>query len=77
MTIDTTGATNDPRVERRADELTVEEQQVGSDDPEAQAAAILGDSDERTANREDPAGSQGVEHRTSEDTVDPDESTDP
>lgn len=42
------GAGHDPdRVETRA-ELLPEEQEAGSDDPEAQAAAILADSDERT-----------------------------
>lgn len=38
------------RVERRS-ELLPEEQEAGSDDPTAQAEAILADSDERT---EDP-----------------------
>ncbi len=41
---------DDERVERRA-ELLPEEQDAGSDDPTAQAEAILADSDERT---EDP-----------------------
>jgi hypothetical protein len=57
------------RVQRRADELTTEEQKAGSDDPEAQAEEILLESDERTADRVSPPG-QAVEHRTSEDTVD-------
>lgn len=35
------------RVERRA-ELLPEEEQAGSDDPQAQAEAILSESDERT-----------------------------
>ena len=34
--------TNDPRVERRADGLLPEEQAAGSEDPQAQAAEILG-----------------------------------
>ena len=60
----------DPRrVERRADELTAEEREVGSDDPEAQAKEILRESDERTDDRVTPPG-QPVEHRRSEDTVD-------
>jgi hypothetical protein len=64
--------TPDPeRVRQRADELLAEEQEAGSDDPIAQAEEILAESDERTENREDPAGSQPVEHRRSEDTVDP------
>jgi len=37
----------DERVEHRA-ELLPEERSAGSDDPEAQAEAILDDSDERT-----------------------------
>lgn len=41
-------------VETRS-ELLPEEQVAGSDDPEAQAAAILADSDERT---EDPDGTR-------------------
>jgi hypothetical protein len=42
------------RVDRRAD-LLPEEESVGSDEPEAQAAAILAESDERT---EDPEGTR-------------------
>ena len=38
----------DPRIEERA-LLLPEERAAGSDDPEAQAAAILADSDEREA----------------------------
>ncbi len=57
------------RVETRADELTPEEERAGSDDPVAQAAEILEESDERTDHRPSP-GSQPVEHRRSEDTVD-------
>jgi hypothetical protein len=58
------------RVETRADELLAEEQLVGSDDPTAQAEAILADSDDRTAGRPVPEGPP-VEHRQSEDTVEP------
>lgn len=57
------------RVATRADELTPEEERAGSDDPIAQAAEILEESDERTEHRSSP-GSQPVEHRRSEDTVD-------
>ncbi len=58
---------DDARLAERAT-LNPEEQAAGSDDPEVQAAAILADADERTrARRED----EGVEQRTSEDTVDP------
>ena len=42
---------DDERVERRA-ELLPEELVVGSDDPDAQARAILEESDERTENPE-------------------------
>ena len=43
---------NDERVESRA-QLLREEETAGSDDPTAQAAAILADSDERTERREE------------------------
>jgi hypothetical protein len=42
---------DDDRVTERSD-LLPEEQAAGSDDPEAQAQAILADSDERTAEPE-------------------------
>jgi hypothetical protein len=58
------------RIHARADALLPEEEEAGSDDPVAQAAAILEESDEREFDRVDPPG-QGVEHRHSEDTVDP------
>ena len=45
---------DDRRVEQRA-ELLPEEERAGSDDPEAQAAAILEESDERT---DDPEGTR-------------------
>ncbi len=47
-----TGPPDEERVERRA-ELLPEELAVGSDDPDAQARAILEESDERTAHPED------------------------
>lgn len=58
------GGEDDERVAKRA-ELLPEEQAVGSDDPQAQAAAVLADSDERT---DDPQGtrrtySQTPDHR--------------
>ncbi len=56
------------RVKARADALLPEEQEAGSDDPMAQAAAILEESDEREFERDDPTG-QGLERRRSEDTV--------
>ncbi len=58
------------RVQARAEQLLSEEIEVGSDDPEAQAEAILEESDERTADRVSPPG-KPVEHRRSEDTVEP------
>ena len=51
---------DDDRVETRA-ELLPEEQAAGSDDPEAQAAAILEESDERT---DDPKGTQAESTQT-------------
>jgi hypothetical protein len=43
---------DEARIERRA-HLLPEEEVAGSDDPEAQAAAILADSDDRTQRREE------------------------
>ena len=51
---------NDDRIESRA-ELLPEEQAAGSDDPEAQAAAILEESDERT---DDPSGTRADSTQT-------------
>ena len=51
---------DDDRIESRA-ELLPEEQRAGSDDPEAQAAAILAESDERT---EDPSGTRADSTQT-------------
>lgn len=51
---------DDERVERRA-RLLPEEAGQGSDDPEAQAEAILADSDERTA---DPEGTKRASTQT-------------
>jgi len=56
----------------RADELLSQEAEAGSDDPLAQAEVILEESDAREENRVDPPG-QVVEHRTSADTVDPED----
>jgi len=58
------------RVQGRADALLPEEQEAGSDDPLKQAAEILAESDARTADRVAPPG-KPVEHRQSEDTVEP------
>ena len=46
------GEPDPERVRQRAHELNPEEIAAGSDDPEAQAAAILADSDERTEHPE-------------------------
>jgi hypothetical protein len=55
----------DRRVEGRS-ELTVTESAVGSDDPVAQARAILAESDSRSNSTRD---TPGIERRTSQDTV--------
>lgn len=60
---------DDERVATRS-ELLPEEKKAGSDDPKAQAEAILEESEERTLNR-DAAPSTHLEHRTSEDTTEP------
>jgi hypothetical protein len=62
-------SSDDERIASRA-ELLPEEELAGSDDPEAQAAAILAESDERTDDRS-AAPSSTVEHRTSDETVEP------
>lgn len=61
--------TADERVASRA-ELLPEEEAVGSEDPAAQAAAILKDSEARTVSR-DAAPDTHLEHRTSEDVTPP------
>ena len=64
----------DDRVERRAADLLPEELAAGSDDPQAQAEAILEDSDERES---DPTAAPDsfLERRTSAQTVTPAEET--
>ena len=64
----------DERVSARAAELEVAEPELAGDDVDAeeQAAAILADSDEREEQASQPDRGGGyVEHRRSEDTVDP------
>ncbi len=56
---------NDDRTERRAADLLPEERAAGSADPQAQAEAILEESDEREADLE-AAPDTFLEHRTSE-----------
>lgn len=57
---DPIGGEDSDRVAKRA-KLLPEEQAVGSDDPEAQAEAVLADSDERT---DDPEGTRGKYSQT-------------
>jgi hypothetical protein len=56
-------------VESRAESLLPEELQAGSDDPHAQAQALLEESEERTLDGAAAPGTS-IEHRTSDDTVD-------
>jgi hypothetical protein len=59
----------DERVSRRAEQLA-EEKAVPTDDAQAQAEAILDESEARTASREAAPGTH-LEHRTSEDATPP------
>jgi hypothetical protein len=63
----TSGGASDRRISGRSS-LTAAESAVGSDDPVAQASAILADSDDRTQLARD---APGIERRHSEDTVEP------
>jgi hypothetical protein len=63
---------SEDRVERRAADLLPEELAVGSDDPQAQARAILDESDIRESDPES-APDSFIERRTSAQTVMPDE----
>lgn len=65
-----TKPTTDHRVRSRADKLLPEERVAGTSDPTALAEAVLAESDERQEDREAPGGAR-VEHRRSEETVDP------
>jgi hypothetical protein len=66
-----TPETPDPeRVAHRADELLPEELEAGSDNPQAQAEAILEESDERSADGTAGPGAP-VEHRTSSQATPP------
>ena len=61
---------DDHRVASRAARLTAEEKWAGSEDPEAQARAILADSEERIIEQaEDPEGTG--ERRTSDEATEP------
>jgi hypothetical protein len=59
---------DEERVASRSN-LLPEEKVAGSDDPEAQAEAILAESEERAADR-DAAPSTHLEHRTSDEVTD-------
>ena len=61
-------STKDERARLRADDAPPEETRPGSDVPEAQAAAILADSDRREATRQD-SGDQDSGDQDSGDTV--------
>ncbi|MFI5907287.1 hypothetical protein [Dactylosporangium sp. NPDC051541] len=58
---------DDDRIRDRSD-LLPEELAAGSDDPEAQAAAVLQDSDDREQYRE-TAPDLRIEHRTSDEAA--------
>jgi hypothetical protein len=58
------------RVQNRSEALLPEEQEVGSDDPSAQAEQILAESDARSTGGVAPTG-KPIERRQSEDTVEP------
>lgn len=60
------------RIERRDEHLLPEERAAGSDDPQAQAAAILAESDLREADPQ-AAPDSFLERRTSAQTVAPPE----
>jgi hypothetical protein len=60
---------DDERVSSRA-ELLPEEEAAGSDDPDAQAAAILGESEQRVLDRDASPGTHH-EERTSDEATPP------
>jgi hypothetical protein len=68
MSTDRDQDTDNARVKSRADSLLSEEVAAGTDDAEAQAAAILQESNERAGDSVHPPG-PAVERRKSEDTV--------
>lgn len=63
-------ALDDERVASRAAQPTGEEQEAGSDDPEAQARAILADSEERMIEQAENPEDSG-ERRTSDEATSP------
>ncbi len=60
---------DDDRVASRAAQPTGEEQRAGSDDPEAQARAILTESEERVLEQADDP--EDIERRTSDEATEP------
>ena len=62
--------TDEERARARAKNLLPEEQSAGSDDPEGQAESILSESDKRQQDRGAAPGTV-LEHRRSEETVEP------
>lgn len=66
---DTAPEPEEERVATRAGALTPEEREAGSDDPEAQARAILAESEERIAQQADDP--DDVERRTSDEATEP------
>jgi len=61
--------TDAERIESRAESLTADELDAGSDDPQAQAKAILEESNGRAEDRVSPPG-KPVESGQSDDNVD-------
>lgn len=59
---------DDERVASRADLLAVE-REAGSDDPVAQAEAVIEESDERTETRDAAAPDATVEHRSADEAA--------
>jgi hypothetical protein len=67
-------SSSEKRVGQRAAELLPEERSTGSADPQAQADAILAESDEREADLE-AAPDSFLEHRTAEQAAPPTDTT--
>jgi hypothetical protein len=63
-------SSSDDRVQQRAADLLPEERSAGSADPQAQAEAVLADSDDREADV-DAAPDSFLEHRTAEQVAPP------
>ncbi|GAA1544902.1 hypothetical protein GCM10009827_076020 [Dactylosporangium maewongense] len=59
---------DDDRVSQRAEDLLPEELAAGSDDPKAQAEALLADSEDREHYRE-TAPDLRIDHRTSDEAA--------